>query len=117
MHLGRSILGVLGKDHAVDYAVKNHGTLHEGQMEVARCEPITLCRMTAASARVSEFHPQHPAHYSDPGFVTLNARTSQGIMTWPKITGSGHTFTCRPRWPPCGLIHASLGTSPLFSNK
>ena len=56
-------------------------------------------------------------HCGDSGLVTLNALTSQGIMTWPKITGSGHTFTCRPKWPPCGLIHASFGTSPLFNNK
>src|SRR6267154_2353629 len=43
-----------------------------------------------------------------------NWRTSQGMITWRKIKGSGQTFTWRPRWPPCGLIHASLGTSPLF---
>src|SRR5438128_7063461 len=54
------------------------------------------------------------AHCGDSGLVTLNALTSHGMMTWPKITGSGHTLTCRPRWPPCGLIQASLGTSPFI---
>src|SRR5260370_22449221 len=43
--------------------------------------------------------------------------TSHGIITCRKITGSGHTFTCRPRCPPCGLIHASFGTSPLLRIK
>src|SRR5260370_7241907 len=43
--------------------------------------------------------------------------TSHGIITCRKITGSGHTFTCLPRCPPCGLIHASFGTSPLLRIK
>src|SRR5579859_6972767 len=43
--------------------------------------------------------------------------TSHGMMTSLKILGSGHTPTCRPRCAPFGLIHASLGTSPLLSNK
>src|SRR6266481_4742654 len=38
-------------------------------------------------------------------------------ITCRKITGSGHTFTCRPRCPPCGLIQASFGTSPLLRIK
>ena len=46
-----------------------------------------------------------------------NFLTKYGIITCRKITGSGHTFTCRPRCPPCGLIHASLGTSPLLRSK
>ncbi len=43
--------------------------------------------------------------------------SSHGVITSRKITGSGHTFTCRPRCPPCGLIQASFGTSPLFKIK
>jgi hypothetical protein len=31
---------------------------------------------------------------------TSRVRTSHGIITCLKIAGSGHTFTCRPRWPP-----------------
>jgi hypothetical protein len=45
---------------------------------------------------------------------TSSARTRYGIMTWWKMTGSGQTFAWRPIWPPCGLIHASFGTSPLL---
>src|SRR5229473_1553212 len=48
---------------------------------------------------------------------TSSFLTSHGIITCRKITGSGHTFTCRPRCPPCGLIHASFGTSPLLSSR
>src|SRR6266851_8865005 len=48
---------------------------------------------------------------------TSSFLTSHGIITCRKITGSGHTFTCRPRCPPCGLIHASFGTSPLLRIK
>jgi len=49
---------------------------------------------------------------STPSFLT-----KYGIITCRNITGSGHTFTCRPRCPPCGLIQASLGTSPLLRIK
>src|SRR6266436_8071915 len=49
-----------------------------------------------------------------PPASTSSFLTSHGIITCRKITGSGHTFTCRPRCPPCGLIHASFGTSPLL---
>ncbi len=48
---------------------------------------------------------------------TSIVRTSQGIMTCLKMAGSGQTLTCLPRWPPWGLIHASLGTSPLSRSK
>src|SRR5713226_4222008 len=48
---------------------------------------------------------------------TSSFLTSHGIITCRKITGSGHTFTCLPRCPPCGLIHASFGTSPLLSSR
>jgi hypothetical protein len=48
---------------------------------------------------------------------TSSFLTNHGIITCRKITGSGHTFTCRPRCPPCGLIHASFGTSPVFRIK
>lgn len=48
---------------------------------------------------------------------TPNVRTSQGMMTCRKMTGSGQTFTWRPRWPPWGLIQASFGTSPLLRSR
>src|SRR5260370_15421820 len=48
---------------------------------------------------------------------TSSFLTKYGIITCRKITGSGHTFTCRPRCPPCGLIHASFRTSPLLRIK
>jgi len=47
------------------------------------------------------------------GWSAARFLTSQGIMTCLNMRGSGHTPTWRPRWPPCGLIQASLGTSPL----
>jgi hypothetical protein len=50
-------------------------------------------------------------------FPASSFLTSHGIITCRKITGSGQTFTCRPRCPPCGLIQASFGTSPLFKIK
>src|SRR5260370_29890894 len=46
---------------------------------------------------------------------TSSFLTKYGIITCRKITGSSHTFTCRPRCPPYGLIHASFGTSPLLT--
>jgi len=45
---------------------------------------------------------------------TASVCTSQGIITSLKMIGSGHTFTCRPRCPPWGLIHAVFGVSPLL---
>ena len=49
--------------------------------------------------------------------VVSSVRTSQGMMTCRKMTGSGHTFTCLPRWPPWGLTQAVLGTSPRPSRR
>src|SRR5262249_46316026 len=43
----------------------------------------------------------------------LAARTIHGIRTLSKITGSGQTVGWRPKCPPCGLIQASFGASPL----
>ena len=49
--------------------------------------------------------------FSESGW-TSRLRAIHGSKTLLKIIGSGHTFTCLPKCPPEGLIHASLGTSP-----
>src|SRR6201989_842951 len=49
--------------------------------------------------------------------VACNALKSHGMITSLRIRGSGQTPTCRPKWPPLGLIHASLGVSPLLRSR
>src|SRR5260370_33333605 len=53
-------------------------------------------------------------YFAAPLLPASSFLSKYGMITCRKITGSGHTFTCRPRCPPCGLIHASFGTSPLL---
>ena len=85
-------------------------------MLVRGCPPVThlaKSRPTRGSAADLGVRPTRQPYRS----CSSRVLTSHGTITSLKMTGSGHTFTWRPRCPPCGLIHAVFGASPRLSSR
>jgi hypothetical protein len=90
-----------------------HGRAPRSHIQIPRVAPALKahCRRRGGSST----SPQSPDFLSISGRGgTSRLRAIHGRRTRLKMIGSGHTFTWRPRCPPEGLIHASLGISPAF---